>query len=344
MQAEILAEREIEILEDIIQHFVLTGNPVGSRTLSKKNKQKLSAASIRNVMSDLEQKGFLGHPHTSAGRVPTTKGYRYYVNNIMRYTLLTQKEKDIIKENIGQFTGDINYILERTSSVLAKISRQFGVILTPRFEDSILEKIDIVQVTSDKLLVILSLKSAIVKTILLEVNHEISKNFLIQVIQILNERISGSSIKEIKSTLRHRVNDLVDEKTGLIRLFVDSADQLFDFTNYADIKYTGAANILSKPEFKDISKFSALIELFEEKNIIIHMMEQRNNPPELQITIGNENQELLIQDCSIITAPYKLSNIDGILGVIGPIRMEYNNIIPLVDYTAKFITELFSEK
>jgi heat-inducible transcriptional repressor len=344
MQPEILAEREIEILEDIIQHFVLTGNPVGSRTLSKKNKQKLSAASIRNVMADLEQKGFLGHPHTSAGRVPTTKGYRYYVNNIMKYTFLTQEEKNLIRENIGQFTGDINFILERTSSVLAKISRQLGVILTPRFDDSILEKIDIVQVASDKLLVILSLKSAIVRTILLEVHREISKDFLTQVVQILNERLSGSSIQEIRKTLHHRIKDLVDEKTGLVRLFVDSADRLFDFTNYADLKYTGASNILNKPEFKDISKFSALIELFEEKNIIIHMMEQRSNPPALQVTIGDENRELLIQQCSIITAPYKLTNINGILGVIGPIRMEYNNIIPLVDYTAKFITELFSER
>jgi heat-inducible transcriptional repressor len=344
MQPELLTEREIEIFDDVIKHFILTGNPVGSRTLSRKNKQKLRPASIRKVMSDLEQKGFLGHPHTSAGRVPTTKGYRYYVNTIMKFIQLSQKEKELIKEYIGQFTGDINYILDRTSSVLAKISRQLGVILTPKFEDSTLEKVDIVQVASDKLLVILSLKSAIVKTILLEVRREVSRDLLVKIIQILNERLSGSGIKELRRTFHHRVKDLVNEKTGIIRLFVDSADRLFDFTHYVDIKYTGTSNILSKPEFKDVSKFSTLIELFEEKNIIIHMMEQRNNPPQLRVTIGDENQERLIQECSIITAPYKVSNIDGILGVIGPIRMEYNNIIPLVDYTAKFVTEIFNEK
>ena len=217
MHSDILTEREIEILEGVIQHFVLTGNPVGSRTLSKKSSQKLSAATIRNVMSDLEQKGFLGHPHTSAGRIPTTKGYRHYVNNIMNFTQLSQKKRDLIKENIGKFTGDIDLILNRTSSVLAKISKQLGVILTPKFEDSILEKIDIVQVASDKLLVILSLKEAIVRTILLEVKHSIPYDDLIRVTQILNQRLTGSNIKEIKKTFHHRIEDLVNKEAGLIR-------------------------------------------------------------------------------------------------------------------------------
>ena len=343
MDTELLTAREKDILEGVIHYFILTGNPVGSRTLSRKIKQDLSAATIRNVMFDLEQKGFLDHPHTSAGRVPTTKGYRYYVNNIIDFTLLSQKKKDLIRENIGQFTGDIDHILEKTSSVLAKISKQLGVILTPKFEDSLLQKIDIVKVASDKLLVILSLKGAIVKTILLEVKHEISPASLSRITQILNERLTGSNIKELKNTFHNRIKDLVNDEGGLIRLFIDSADKLFNFTHYMDIKYTGTSNILNKPEFKDVSKFSALIELFEEKNIIIHMMEQLSHPPKLRVTIGKENEEKSIQECSIITAPYKLSNVDGILGVIGPVRMEYRNIIPLVDYTANLITKIFKK-
>ena len=173
MNSNQLTEREKEILESIIHHFVITGNPVGSRTISKKENNELSAASIRNVMADLEEKGYLKHPHTSAGRVPTTKGYRHYVDYLLKIANLSHKEIELITKKLGYFDGDVDYILERTSHVLAKISNQLGVILAPKFDDGILEKLDIVSVASDKILVILSIKDGLAKTILLEVIHEI---------------------------------------------------------------------------------------------------------------------------------------------------------------------------
>jgi heat-inducible transcriptional repressor len=344
MVIEKLTDRENEILQSVVQQFVLTGTAVGSRTISKKRNSELSPASIRNVMADLEDKGFLDHPYKSAGRVPTTKGYRHYVDNLINLVKISEREKEIIRTNIGGFSGDLDFILEKTSQVIAKISKQLGVILTPKFEEGILEKLDIIQLTSDKILVILSIKDGIAKSILLEMNRVISYNLLEQIIQILNERLAGLKIREIKNTFHNRVKDIIDEKTGLIRLFIDSADKLFDFHHYSTIKYTGTSNILSNPEFSDVNKFATLIELFEEKNIIIHLMEKRSETPELKITIGNENEEKLIQECSIITAPYTLGEVDGLLGVIGPMRMAYRRVIPLVDYTAKLITKIFQEK
>ena len=344
MNTEILNYREEEILEAVVQQFVLTGNAVGSRTLSKRRGGELSAATIRNVMADLEEKGYLNHPHTSAGRVPTTKGYRLYVDRLISISQLSVVEKKLIETKIGDFSGDVDYILENTINVLAKISSQLGVILTPKFQDGILEKIDIVSVGSEKALIILSIRDGMAKTILMEVKREIPVKSLQNVISILNERLSGLRIKEIQSTLHFRMKDVADENSGIIRLFVDSANQLFDFTRYSNLKYTGTSQIVNMPEFSSVEKFSALVELFEEKNIIIHMMEKLSESPGLKVRIGDENEELPVQECSIVTAPYTLGNVDGLLGVIGPMRMAYRKIIPLVDYTAKIITEIFQEK
>ena len=344
MSFDVLTEREKEILESIVQHFVLTGNPVGSRTLAKKQKETLSPASIRNVMADLEEKGYLDHPHTSAGRRPTTMGYRHYVDNLVDLTELSDEEKVLFRQNIGDFSGDLDFILEKTLQVLAKVSNLLGVVLTPKFDDSVLEKIDILRISSEKLLVILSIKDGVAKTILLEVQHDLADNLLKKVNQLINERLAGLKIKEIKNTFSDRLKDLMNEESGLIRLFIDSAEKLFDFTRYSNLIYSGASNIINYPEFSDVNKISTLIELFEEKNIIIHLMEKRTVPPELKITIGDENEEELVQNCSIITAPYRVGNIDGILGVIGPTRMVYKRVIPIVDFTAKFVTTILQSK
>ena len=193
-------------------------------------------------------------------------------------------------------------------------------------------------------MIVLSIRDGMAKTILLEVKREIPAESLQNVISILNERLSGLQIREIQSTLLYRMKDVANENSGIIRLFIDSANQLFDFTRYSNLKYTGTSQIVNMPEFSSVEKFSALVELFEEKNIIIHMMEKLSESPGLKVRIGDENEELPVQECSIVTAPYTLGNVDGLLGVIGPMRMAYRKIIPLVDYTAKIITEIFHEK
>jgi heat-inducible transcriptional repressor len=339
-----LTDREREILESVVQYFVLTGNPVGSRTISKVRSKKLSPASIRNVMADLEEKGYLNHPHTSAGRIPTTMGYRHYVDHLVDISELTEQERIMIKENIGQFKGDIDLILEKTLYVLAKVSNLLGVLLTPKFDEGILQKIDVIRSSSEKLLVVLSIKDGIAKTILLEVKHDLSDKNLNQVINLLNERLSGLKISEIKNSYRDRLADLMTEESGLIRLFIDSADKLFDFTRYSTVIYSGTSNILNYPEFSDVQGFSTLIELIEDKNIVVHMMEKRSIPPELKVTIGSENEEELVKNCSIITAPYSIGDVDGILGVIGPTRIVYSRVIPIVNFTAKFITQMLHSK
>jgi heat-inducible transcriptional repressor len=205
-------------------------------------------------------------------------------------------------------------------------------------------RLDLIKLSRDKFMVVLNIKDGIAKTVILEIEHEISNNMLEKMTQLLNERLTGLTIREIQKHIGDRLQDVDDGGTGMIRLFIESADRIFHFNRYGDIKYTGASNILSRPEFADILKVSALIELIEDKNIIIHMMEQRNIPSGLHVTIGDENEVKPIRDCSIITAPYTVGDIEGILGVIGPMRMSYDYVIPIVDFTAKYITSKFQEK
>ncbi len=344
MVSEVLTSREIEILESIVRHFVLSGDPVGSRKLAKNDGYNYSAATIRNVMADLEEKGYLDHPHTSAGRIPTTKGYRHYVDKLIDLTKLSKPEQKLIIENLSNKDDEVNNILEKTSHLLAQISNQLGVILTPKLYKGVLEQIDIISLSSNKVLIVLRIRNGIAKTIVLEVLHKITTNQLDKVVSLLNERIAGLTLEEIKNTFHKRVKDLIGEKSGLIRLFIDSADKIFNFKKFSDVKYTGTRNIINNPEFANVKKFSAFVELLEEKDIIIHLMEDRDNPPQLKITIGNENREKFVQDCSLVTAPYKYGEVSGILGVIGPTRMSYNKIIPLVDYTAKIVSKMFEKE
>ena len=231
MVSEVLTSREIEILESIVQYFVLSGDPVGSRKLAKNEKHNYSAATIRNVMADLEEKGFLDHPHTSAGRIPTTKGYRHYVDKLINLTRLSRPEQEMIMENLAQHDNEVDDILVKTSQILASVSNQLGVILTPKLYRGVLEQIDIISMSSKNVLIVLKIKHGIAKNIVIEVEHDISATQLSNVISMLNERIAGLTLEEIKNTFHKRVKDLVEEKSGLIRLFIDSADKIINFKN-----------------------------------------------------------------------------------------------------------------
>ncbi len=340
--AEALTDREKIILQSIIHYFILTANPVGSRFLSKRNPLRLSPATIRNIMADMEEKGYIDQPHTSAGRVPTTKGYRFYVDQLIKKEQIPPEQQEVILENISTFDGDVDFLLEKTAHVLAQISNQLGVIISPKFYEGTLEKIELISVSSAKMLVVISVRSGLVKTIMLEIPSEIPPKKLHYLNQILNERLYGLSLKEIKNTFYKRLADLRREEPQLIRIFFDSAEKLFDFTRYEEVRLTGTSNILHQPEFADIKKFSSLIELLEEKNIIIHLLEKQAFKSGTKIVIGEEHPVKEMQNCSVVTSTYQVGDVNGVLGVIGPTRMAYERVIPLVEYTARVITQVLS--
>ncbi len=336
---ETLTVREQLILQLIVHQFILTARPVGSSQVYRNEQVGLSPASVRKIMGKLEDKGLVYQPHTSAGRVPTTAGYRFYVDQLVKMDNVNARHSEKIIETVESFDGDVESLSGKIANVLAQISRQLSIIVSPRFYDGIFDRMQIVPVSLDKVMVIISVKEGQVKTLLLEMHYKIDRRALERVIRKINQRFHGKTLREIKNSFSDVMADLRNEETGLVRLFTNTADRMFDFSRYEYFTLDGTTNIINQPEFSDLGRFATLIELLEDKNIVIHFMEQREIPPGLKVTIGEENAEKQIKDCSVITSTYELGRISGIVGVIGPTRMDYAKMIPLVNLTARLMTK-----
>lgn len=342
MEEYLLKDREKAILRFVIHQFILTANPVGSRNVSKRYDLGLSPASIRNVMSDLEELGYLNHPHTSAGRVPTDKGYRVYVDSLMDPPRLEEKVKQIIDANLGSAASETEDLLKITSSILSELTNQLAMVTYPKFEQAVLEKIQIVQLSSTRILVVVSVQSGLIKTITLEIDAEVKEEQIVIVQQLLNERLSGLRFSEIRNTIEDRVKDFNSEVyRPIIRVFLDSVDKIFtDLSNEKAI-ISGTKNILMQPEFEDSQNFQSVIELIENRDIIIHILDKNKSIPltDLTITIGVENRDEKLSDYSMITKEYKIGDMTGTLGIMGPKRMDYSKIVAAVVYIAQQLTQ-----
>ena len=342
MKPEELNQREKAILRSIVQQFILTATPVGSRNITKKYDIGFSPATVRNVMSDLEDSGFINHPHTSAGRVPTDKGYRYYVDSLMDIDRLNTKEKGLIENSFSSITDEADELVKVTSRLLSSITRQIACVTYPNLESGILAKIQIINLTSTRILVVISIKSGLVKTITMELDTELRESQLESVQTLLNEKLTGLSLDEIRTTFKKRFIDDAGDHRPIIKLFVDSfeKDIKSDFKSERLI-VTGAKNIIQQPEFENPENFQSIIELIEDKDVIIHIMEKssESKKEEVYISIGSENIEKKLKEYSFVSKEYKFGETSGTLGIIGPKRMEYSRIIAIVDYLARVLTE-----
>ena len=340
MSNEELNDREKNILRFIIQQFILTANPVGSRNITKRYDIGFSPATVRNIMSDLEDSGFIDHPHTSAGRIPTDKGYRFYVDTLMDVKKLRSSEIGLINK-----IHETNELLKVASNLLSSITHQIACVTYPKLDSGIFEKIQIIQLTSTRILVVITIKSGLVKTITLELNSDLKPSQLDPVQQLLNERLSGLSLQEIRDTFKERFKDVEEDQHPIIRLFVDSVDKIFkDDTRGERALITGAKNVIRQPEFENLDSFQSVIELIEDKDIIIHILEKSGENEQVYISIGSENENEKLNEYSFISKKYQLGEFSGTLGIVGPKRMEYSKVIAIVDYIAKMISEILKNE
>lgn len=342
MTIENLPEREKLILNCIVESYVQNVQPIGSRYIAKRYNLEISPATIRNVMTDLEEMGYLSQPHTSAGRIPTDKGYRFYVDTLMSVKSLSRNEQRIILENLRKVSAEVDEILHNSSQVLGKISSQLGIVLAPRFYQGIFQKMELVPISENKILVVISIKSGLVKTVMMEIASGISRNQLEETSWIINERLSGLSLKEIKETIDKRMSGISSGEDSLIRLIVESSNKLFYFDGHRDLHLGGTPNIMANPEFSDQEHFTKLLELIESKQIILHILDKSKEFDKISISIGEENKEELFSNCSVIATSYHLGNVSGTLGVVGPTRMQYAKIVSLVDYMGRALTQMLS--
>ncbi len=335
-----LNEREKLVLYTIVKSFILTANPVASHYISRFSSLSFSPATIRNIMAELEGKGYIYQPHTSSGRIPTSAGYRIFVDQMLKRSRLSQEVKEKIRKVMVLSSGDYENVFRESSHILAHLSKQLSILISPQLDEGIFHRMEISRLGSERLLMIISIKSGIVKTIILEIESSIPDKQLDILKQMLNERLDGLKIREIRTKFEEIVNDIRDEKSGLMHLFIDTADRIFDFSENSTIFVTGTHNFLRQPEFSNHPELYSVVEVLEDKNIIIHLLDQSGEAENLNVLIGDEINEIKMKNCSIITARYKLGEVHGTLGIVGPTRMDYGHLIPLVEYTAQTLSEL----
>ncbi len=339
----LLTEREQEILRLVVKSFIDTAGPVGSRFLAKTSGIALSPASIRNTMSDLEGYGYLDHPYTSAGRVPTELGYRTFVDELMGSPRLSKMEKQLLKTELDRLMGDTGQLLKESSRLLGRFSNLLGVVLTPRLSTGVLERMEVVQLSSSRIMFVVSVEGGLVKTIILELESNLSRRDLDQVVGILNERLAGLTLEEIRKTYPARVSDLRDDRSGIVRLILKEGALLFsDPSETRRLQYAGTQNILMQPEFQEPADLHSLIELLEDEDFVVHLLEDRREaeseePGRATISIGREHVEEKAERYSIVTADYQIGRTVGTVGIIGPTRMDYERIVALVESIAALL-------
>lgn len=341
-----LSERERQVLQAVIRSYVETAEPAASRTLARRFGFAVSPATIRNTMSDLEEKGFLYHPHTSAGRIPTDKAYRLYVDELMRVPPLDSSERQRLAADLSQAGSAIDSILRRAAQSLGVLTQELGIALGPRMDQTILERLNIVRLTSEKLMLVLTLRGGSVRTVFIEVRGEIADNALDEVQRVLNERLGGVTLGEIRTSLGARMRDSVSGggATELLNIFVQEGEQLFDIApERSDAVVMGQASLLAdQPEFASGEGMRRLIELTETRTELATLLRARNAAAGVQITIGAEHGNALPGGMTLVTAEYHAGGLSGVIGVIGPTRMPYEKVISLVTHTSSLVTELLT--
>ena len=346
------------ILSAIINEHFVTGEPVGSKALAEKfaNASRLSAATIRSVMGELEELGFVEQPHTSAGRVPTDKGYRYYVDNLLGVLSLSNEDLRLIGGELGLVDNDLleapDRLMERTSQLLSALSQNVGIVVSPSLAQDRLQHIEFVNLSDNRVLVVLVSAPNIVHNRIIRLNVTLSREELEQAANYLNAEFAGKSLSEIRAEiirLMHEEKALFDKllQNAVIlcsQSIEDDADKL------GEVYVDGTSNILSKKDFADLERLRGLLSTIGERSKLLQILnecvarEEKSDPGSVQVIIGRENLAPTLQDCSLISAPYRIGDGStvGTLTVLGPTRIEYARMISIVSYVARVLEKTIS--
>ncbi len=346
MEFERLTERERTILQAVVEAYIETAEPTGSRRIVQRYDLDISAATVRNTMADLESKGFLTHPHTSAGRMPTDLAYRYYVDTLMgRRDVSTRQRARIEKELAGlPAISELEAVVQRAARVLGLLTGELGLSVGPILAEAILLKLDFMPIDSAKALMVLTLGSGVVRTVYVDLPAALPGETLAAVGRAMNERLAGSSLREIHGTLTERLRDIqVADPTAeeFVNIFVESGPEIFEWMLDAEDIHLGSASLLaSQPEFHSRARLKALMELTEHRDLLASVLDGRATSGASHITIGAEHEVPELSGLTIITATYQVDQVQGVVGVIGPTRMPYEKILAVVECTSSLVSNL----
>ncbi len=329
-----LSERKQKILHAIVTDYIQTAEPVGSRTISRRHKMNLSAATIRNEMSDLEELGYLCQPHTSAGRVPSQHGYRFYVDYLMNLSGLTVQEEDYIGRVFLQLAKmrEIDQIIQHTARVLSQLTRYTSLVLGPLLGRSAFKQLRLIPLDETRALAVLITDTGFIKNSVIDLPQALSEEELTAVVCYINEQLAGQTIESLQSShlqqMRQALYKRIDILEQTLMLLEESCGE-----SEGRVHLGGASNILNQPEFKDLEKVRQLLAFFEQDDRLSFLLE---TPLEgISIRIGTENSLQEMNECSLVTATYMLHNRPvGTIGVLGPTRMDYSKVVTIIEHIA----------
>jgi heat-inducible transcriptional repressor len=336
-----LNDRSQQLLKLLVEHYIRDGQPVGSRTLSRDLGLNLSAATIRNVMADLEELGFVTSPHTSAGRIPTDKGYRFFVDTLLKFQPLDDDKIAAIQTRFGEHTADHKALVAAASQMLSSVTRLAGVVTLPRQTHSALSQIEFVPLSDNRVLAIMVVNGREVQNRILQLERHYGSEELRRASNYLNQEFGG---KELSAVRDHLLSQLQATREHLNEVMLDAihlAQQVVSLPPIGgrmEYVMAGETNLMGFAELSNVEKLRRLFEAFTQQRDILHLLDQSLKADGVQIFIGQESGYTILDDCSVVTAPYTLDHeVVGVLGVIGPTRMAYERIIPIVDITAKLL-------
>lgn len=345
-----LTPRERQVLEAVIQTYVQTAEPAGSRVLARRHGLGVSPATIRNTMSDLEEKGFLSHPHTSAGRVPTDKAYRAYVDALLNSPAgaIVVAERERLREQLSASHSTIETILRRAAQSLGVLTQELGIALGPQLDASILRRLELVRVGAERLLLVLTLDAGVVRTVFVEVAGTLADVAVSEVTRVLNERLSGHTLRELRTSVADRLRDsqTKPEAAELLNIFVQEGEQLFDAAlpvGEGNVIVGQTSVLAEQPEFSGADNLRRLLSLTEEPARLADALRRKHSGderPGVSITIGGEHGDPHLDQFTVVTAEYRAGALAGVIGVIGPTRMPYEKVIVLVQHTSRLLSDL----
>ena len=342
-----LDERKTKILEAIIQNYFESGEPVGSRTISKDEALNVSSATIRNEMSDLEEMGYIVQPHTSSGRIPTDKGYRFYVNELMNGYEVSQRDIDLLAVAMEMKLNQFDKVIRQASVVLSQLTNYTAVLMTPEMKHGAIKTIELVPVDASSMLIILVTNEGIMKNKRVYIPKNVDHKIIPQVSALMKEKLSGLLLNEIDMKKINEIKKALGSNYEMLFPVLDFiSDIIDDIQKETEIYLSGVTNIFNFPEYRDVTRAKEFIEFLDDKKSVAKVLSdaEENDEHAIHVRIGSENGLDIMQNLSLVTTNYHLGGrAAGRLGIIGPTRMNYSKVIANINQISNYLDRLLKE-
>ncbi|MGO9803871.1 MAG: heat-inducible transcriptional repressor HrcA [Steroidobacteraceae bacterium] len=345
---EALGERAQQLLRTLVETYIRDGQPVGSRSLSRESGLQLSSATIRNVMADLEELGFVASPHTSAGRIPTDKGYRFFVDTLLQLRPLDELATAAMRRQVEASRDTSTDLISAVSQLLSSATQLAGVVTVPRSRHHSITQIEFVALSENRVLVVLVYNDREVQNRIIQLERRYSPDELKRASNFLNEQFRGRTLREVRQEILRQLSEAHAHLNEIMLEAISVAQQVFEGGGEEGrLEYVikGETNLMGAAELTSVEKLRRLFEAFNEKRDFLHLLDHSLKAEGVQIFIGHESGYQILDDCSVVTAPYAAGDsVVGVLGVIGPTRMAYERVIPIVDMTAKLLSAALNSR